>query len=604
MLIKSFWILLCIFLFSCSAQPKQENRDYYNLAISYKDLMGKARWEAKVIGDTLQYYLSNVVDGESDSLVFCISENVLPGGRRMLLDTELSQQFPIYRKHRRMQIRVSMKAGNLEEAWLKACSLDKGEDCIRRDSVAIGGEGWQDYELEIPLDGVYYVWLSFDVKGKPCEEHSGARLSVRGLEVAVDGNSVNVAGLPEKGPVRLDREGAVPLSFTVDSLMGNIPFPEKGPAVIGLGETMHGSYTLGAVKNQVIRWLVEHRRCKLVMEELPTMLLLKWDLYAQGYPVSLQECLEDLAGSAKCRTEATELLNFLRKYNANARKKVRIAGIDRNFTLRYLPLAYDYFYEMYRQDKNETVYKLLETNMIPDLLLPVTADTAIAQSIGGFEYWWFRHLYWLWLMERHIPGVQENGTMNYRDYIMWRHVFYAIKSVELQENECAVVTGHWSHLNKWKVGGTSARSLGYYLAESYGENYCSIGLLGGGGNYCTYDTDLKKFDCSCILLPAIDGSLEQASLEMNIPYFYYPSSRLPDTPVDIREVPMGHKNQCYKAYNLSKRMDGFIFVRDSESSRIPDNQLTLWSGYELLDSRLIRMMKRNKELGIVVKKDQ
>lgn len=115
---------------------------------------------------------------------------------------------------------------------------------------------------------------------------------------------------------------------------------------------------------------------------------------------------------------------------------------------------------------------------------------------------------------------------------------------------------------------------------------------------------MKRLDCSCILLPAIDGSLEQASLEMNIPYFYYPSSRLPDTPVDIREVPMGHKNQCYKAYNLPKRMDGFIFVRDSESSRIPDNQLALQSGYELLEWRLIRMMKRNKELGIVVKKDQ
>lgn len=602
MLNKWLCILYSLLTLSCSVNTEQENKDYYNLALSDRDLVESLRWSAKAIGDTLQFTFSNVVDSTLNTTVFCLTENKLADGSRIPLNTVLSQQFPLYRSFKKADIKVKIRAENLEEAWLKVESLDIAENSIRRDSVTITGDGWQDYHLEISLDSVSYIWLSFDVKGKPCKDSSGAKIFIHNLDIRFDGLSVNVAGRPEKGILSLDAKKILPLSFAADSLVGGISFPENGPCIIGLGETMHGSKTLGLVKNQLIRWLVLHRDCKLILVELPTFLLLKWDLYAQGYPVNLEEIQEDLTGSAHDRDEIVELLNFLRNYNTGVDRKVHIAGIDRSISIEYFPFVHDYFYEMYKQKSRTGIYDILKTNFFPDSILPLFTKTELAADIGKFEFEWFTHMYWLKLMENHIPGVKENGTMNYRDYIIWRHVYYALKAINLRKNECAVITGHWSHMNKWNVTSTPSRSLGYYLKESYGDKYCAIGLLGGGGEYCTYRTALGRFDCHYPLILPEDGSLEECSMAIGYPYFYYPTVLLPEFPISLRKAPAGSRNQSFRAFNIPKRMDSFIFVRDCEAGNIPLNQRSVYDYRNMIGRRFIRMLKRNQELNITIPK--
>lgn len=599
---KSFFILVSIVLFSCSVKTEQENKDYYNLAFSGKDLVDGLRWVVKVTDDTSRVKIREVIDGDLNVPVLCLTENELFKGKRIPLSTVLSQQFPLYRSFKKADITVRIKAESLEKAWLKAESLDIAENSICRDSVAVFGDGWQDYHLEIPLDSVSYIWLSFDVKGKPCKDSSGAKIFIHDLDIRFDGLSVNVAGRPEKGILSLDAKKILPLSFAADSLVGGISFPENGPCIIGLGETMHGSKTLGLVKNQLIRWLVLHRDCKLILVELPTFLLLKWDLYAQGYPVNLEEILEDLSGALQDRDEVAELLNFLKNYNKGVDRKVHIAGMDRSISIEYFPFVHDYFYEMYKQKSRAGIYDILKTNFFPDSILPLFTKTELAADIGKFEFEWFTHMYWLKLMENHIPGVKENGTMNYRDYIMWRYVYYALKAINLRKNECAVITGHWSHMNKWNVTSTPSRSLGYYLKESYGDKYCAIGLLGGEGSYYTYRIGSKRYICCRSMTSPTGGSLEKTGMETGMPYFYYSTFSLPEAPVNIRHAPAGSRNQSFRAFNIPKRMDSFIFVRDCEAGNIPLNQRSVYDYRNMIGRRFIRMLKRNQELNITIPK--
>ena len=96
-------------------------------------------------------------------------------------------------------------------------------------------------------------------------------------------------------------------------------------------------------------------------------------------------------------------------------------------------------------------------------------------------------------MESEIPGVKEKGILNSRDYVMWRYAYYALQAIGLQADECAVVEGHWLHLNKRNGGNFLYPSLGYYLKQYYGQGYCSIGLLAGEGTYATYRYTGERF---------------------------------------------------------------------------------------------------------------
>ena len=282
-------------------------------------------------------------------------------------------------------------------------------------------------------------------------------------------------------------------------------------------------------------------------------------------------------------------------------RKIHIVGIDRSFDLWYVPLIYDYFYEIYKQKPDSCIFRLLENYYSPDYVLPLLQNTEVTKSLGDFESKWFGQLYWLKIMEDSIPGVKEHGASNYRDYIMWRNVYYALKAVELKENECAVIAGHWAHLNKWNVITSLYHSLGYYLAENYGDDYCSIGLLGGEGTYCVYRHGIKQFDSDCRLPQPKEGSLAKKALDTDLSYFYYPADKLPQYPTYIRYMPFMYEKNYGVALNLPKRMDGFIFVRECEGEALPIKQRHLDAYAEVFKKRIERILKRNDTLNIVIK---
>ena len=77
----------------------------------------------------------------------------------------------------------------------------------------------------------------------------------------------------------LDALKILPLSLGKDTLIGQIGcLKDNKVHLIGLGESMHGNKAFEAGKTQIIKWLAMHRDCKLVMMEMPGMLVLKWSL--------------------------------------------------------------------------------------------------------------------------------------------------------------------------------------------------------------------------------------------------------------------------------------------------------------------------------------
>lgn len=591
-------ICFCLLLSSCIRQIERGSNDYYNLGFS-RDPLSDFAWSLEMKYDTLSYSAGWAQDRELEKCFFILEEKRGKEGRHIPLEAVLSQQIPLLGTYSQAVVDVRIKGVNLQEGWFKVYSMGINENCLGRDSVKIEAGSWKNYSLHIPLENVQYLYIVFDVKGKEHKSPIKAGVGIDSVRIFLDNHLIEIENRIEKRNIpELDDQKLIPLSFAEDSVIGHIDcLTDPQTHIIGLGETMHGNKVFGSAIAQIIRWLVENQECKLVMVEMPGMLVLKWDLFIQGYPVNLAEIIDELAGSLTDRESIAKLLIFLKEYNGKVKKKVHLTGIDRSATLDCVPLMHDYFYHKYQSEKNPQVYKILDTQFNPDTLLPLLMKPELVYHLGDFEYNWFKHLYWLTLMEKYIPGVQEHGVRNYRDYIMWRYAYYALESIKLDTNECAVVTGHWLHLNKWKMVNSVNYSLGYYLAEYYGKGYISIALLGGQGTFENYSYKNKQFFSDTLQAPE-KGSLEKSAMESGLSYFFYPTQELVKVPIHIRYVPVGTQNKGFVALNIPKRMDGFIFVKDCESIVLPERQKNYNDCFRIALQRKEWMKERNKGLNI------
>lgn len=502
--------------------------------------------------------------------VFYLSETKLSKGERVPLQVVFSQTIPLYlQKQQEASVSIHCKGKNLKSAWLKVYSLDKHEKLLRTDSVDALGNSWKTHRLSIALEDASYIRLSVVVNGKDCSLHPGAEMWIDRLTLSFDGTdagTVNVPPIP-RTPL-LEQKYITPLSSSHEADLLSLPPIQSGFRVLGIGESFHGSLTLEHVANQIVKTLVKYKNCKLVMVELPSMLVLKWDLYIQGYPVPFEELKEELVGSLWSFQRMEELLNLLRDYNQTAEKKVRIIGFDRNNKM-YYSLMHDYFYELYKQKPDKLYRKFMQRHRTSDKMLELMKSKEdMNDRLEEFEITWFGEQYWLNLIEPEIPEVKKHGSLNMRDYIMSLYVNNAIQLTKLQENETAVVLAHWFHINKLDIVLRRWPSLGYYLSEKFGSGYVALELMGGQGTFNAY----KMGGVEVCPLPQPElGTLEDAALQTKIPSFYYPISVLPDTtPINLRIQPAAYVAGIFRGLSFHTRMDGFIFVRDNEGATLPN----------------------------------
>lgn len=564
---RLYSILICVILFGCSRESDRSVYDYYNFRFSPLRVNEDFRWERKYVKDTITgvYELnSEVVKGKK---ILRLCECKSSDGRRQPLLITFSQKIALHRNYDVVEIAVTTKGTHLKEGWLKVSSQGIREEILRVDSVNINSKKWREHRLKISLKDVHYIQLSFVIVGENPDLHSGAEMLLDHLMVSVDGQNISkVNRLDEMCLPPLDTTFLINFFSLKDSAYARIPELKRKPRIVGVGESMHGCLDMEIANYEIVKMLVERNDCKLIMLELPSMLILKWDLYIQGYPVSFDEIQETCTGSFVSVESLKDLLDYLRAYNLRAERKVHIAGIDRNVGKEFL-MIHDYFYEQYKQNQDTLLRKLIFARNDYDKLFRLLFFSDAIAKIGYFEVKWLEQLLWLYLQENHIPGVREHGIKNWRDYVMSRHAYYAVKAADLRDEETAVVLAHWMHINKMDGVTMNYPSLGYYLAETYGEDYCAIGLLGGTGRHnALFGNGILS---RLTFQKPETGTLEWRAMQLNKPYFYYSTGILPMTPVGIRVLPSIYETGIVHESALPIRMDGFIFIRNCRGFEFP-----------------------------------
>lgn len=591
------YLLLIIFLtLSCKGLPLQDKPDYYDLNFSGDRKFHNIRWFREQRGDSITSFW----DLDSKELVenkapFRVKEFLLREGYRPRLFAHYTQKITLCsRDFKNAQITINNRGNYLQEAWLKVTSLGIHEETLRTDSVDINTDGvWRKSMLSCSLEDVQYLRLSILVSGKEYCPDSAAEMLLDRMTIKIDGRDINEVNPP--GYINqhsLDTTKILPLSLNDYREFGCVPEFQKKTKIVGLGETIHGCSVIQGIIGQGIKQLVEKNDCKLIMWELPSMLVLKVDLYIQGYPIALDEIMEDMLTTLSPWQEMSELLQWLKEYNRTAIKKVRMVGIDRS-TVIYTTLIKDYLYELYQQNSAPLIRQLMLGFPDGHKLLPLLVPLEGANVMGSFNFLWFRHVIWLYLAENEIPGVKEYGVLSFRDYIMWVHAKYALKAADLKEGETAVVVAHYAHVNKLDMVTLPLPSLGYYFTQVYGEDYCAIGLLGGRGEFNTMMLDATIDNCK--LTEPVANSLEWLFDQTGKSFFYYPGNILPVTPIGLRfQTAIGVGN--FLDFALKDRTDGFWFMRDCPGTPIPDKFKSVSNIMKWQSMRAKRAIAREQEL--------
>jgi len=477
-----------------------------------------------------------------------------------------------------VSITVNNKCYNLDELVLKLYCLDYAGNVIHADSIDINNDScWVQKTTIFSLSGAKKIIVGFYGWGK-LYAYKKQKLWLDRVDILINGKNIeSFDRMPVVNRVELDANAIVLLNINDKNSFRGINIPDN-KRIIGLGESMHGSRTISQIDFQTLKYLITSKRCRLILLESTLYESLLWDLYAQGKMDDefLTEIKESVYFSLFPANDLCNFLIWLREYNSSLDRKVKIRGLmDYDYT--HSNELFDYLYAFFDKNINTSIYPVL--NLMQNLRMGESLDSLkrlpiVKEKMGDEDYKTFLHA-----MNRAnnankpLTSKGRFHKMMGRDYTMAQNAIREI-SAYLQENETAAIIAHDAHINR---KGSSMLfpyiySLGYYLNQKYGDAYYPIGIYAGKGCIRTSLFDNSEFLVKYDLKTPISGSLEEICYSMHDSCFFYPATYLPDVRIYYRQIGNslgGNESQSYGYEFLKDRIDGFIFVKESENIQIP-----------------------------------
>ena len=283
--------------------------------------------------------------------------------------------------------------------------------------------------------------------------------------------------------------------------------------MIGLGEAAHGTREFFRLKHRLIRYLVERQEVRLFGLEAnfaETLALDRYVRYGEGDP---EEALADVYFWTWNTEELLALVEWLRAFNDGREvgDRVRFYGFDAQFTAgpaaaldSYLRTA-DRLAELRIGDDPASLDddgRLADDEGTRVARLDA-ADRVVTTAGERLDIQEAAHVAatdrWTWqLARRHLRTLART-----RDHKRARHTDDSERAIAVRDRAMAanvawmldyantdmdriVLWAHNAHVSRTEdraTDGTGAPSMGYHLAERYGEEYYALGFDFAGGTF-------------------------------------------------------------------------------------------------------------------------
>ena len=365
--------------------------------------------------------------------------------------------------------------------------------------------------------------------------------------------------------------------------------------IMAIGETIHGSKTLGRMAFDIIKERIIKQGCNLVLHEYPLEYSFYVNRYIKNDPrFKLQDIERYMEGNLSSE-HTIDFIKWLRAYNSAHNNRVSFWGID----IESLDIASSVDLSEFvktlcskrETPETDTIVKRLlnwETNEDDSLQL-TKADGAVGKWLAADE----RQILKLCL-QLNKESSETYERLTNRDETMAKTAF-ALIDILASNGAKATIYGHFIHLN-YLVGGDMKElnnySAGHRMKAKYKDDYQAIAL-------CTYEG--KTLNCItdksigvAQLVKAPEGSIEQTLQSMGHNMAYLPTGRLNYADVlTMRVLGNTNDNNQFFYFVPKARVDGILFV--SRSQPVEKSQEVLNRYLNYVDATVRRYLENAKE---------
>ena len=436
---------------------------------------------------------------------------------------------------------IKYKTLNCQKAFITLNSIGDCEQLLRSDTIELPlSETWKEVSKKVKIKDAHLLNIFIEGVGS---ELAFNNIRVCAFKLESNGVQLKNETAPKSDNTSLKKSDVITLNGVDFSKI-----PSMQSRIMAIGETIHGSKTLGQMAFDIIKQRITKQGCNLVLHEYPLEYSFYVNRYIKNDPrFKLQDIERYMEGNLSSE-HTIDFIKWLRAYNSTHNNRISFWGID----IESLDIASSV-------DLSEFVKALCsnretpETDSIVKRLLNWETDAEdslqLTKAEGAVGKWLTadeREILKLCLQLNHESSETYERLTN-RDKTMAKTAF-ALIDILANKGALATIYGHFMHLNYLVAGDMkdlNNYTAGYHIKAKYKDDYQAIAL-------CTYEG--KTLNCLtdkvigvAQLAKAPEGSVEYALQSMGNNIAYLPTERLNYTDVLTMRV-LGNPKRALMAY--------------------------------------------------------
>lgn len=371
--------------------------------------------------------------------------------------------------------------------------------------------------------------------------------------------------------------------------------PSMNAKILGIGETVHGSKTLGNVAFAMIKQRIKENNCKLVLHEFPLESSLFVNRYIKNDPrFKLEDIERYMEGSLSSET-TIDFIKWLKLYNTTHNNTVSLWGMDLESMKMAGGIDLSEFVEtLFKEQRNAQIDSIVNRLLNGESSVSDQKELTESTGIIGKCLTEDEREIIKWCLLTNQTYKETYDRLVHRDIIMANTCNKLIEMIT-KAGETTSIYGHFSHLN-YLVGGEMSRldnyAMGHYMRAQYAHNYQAIALCTYAGATLNALTD--KVIGVAKLVDAPVGSIEHKLQTMAKGMLYLPTKYL-DCMYVVKMRELGNSNNPQQFFYISPkaRAEGILFVPYSVAIEKSEDVLKRYLNY--VDNTVRRYLEKAKK---------
>lgn len=231
---------------------------------------------------------------------------------------------PVYQLNKQgaeVTVSIRYKTLNCERAYITLNTIGAGEQFLRSDTIELPlTEEWKEVSKKVKIKDAYLLNVFIEAIGS---ELAFNNIRVSAFKLEANGTQLKNETAPKSDNTSLKKNDVITLNGVDFSKI-----PSMQSRIMAIGETIHGSKTLGQMAFDIIKQRITKQGCNLVLHEYPLEYSFYVNRYIKNDPhFKLQDIERYMEGNLSSE-HTIDFIKWLRAYNSTHNNRVSFWGID------------------------------------------------------------------------------------------------------------------------------------------------------------------------------------------------------------------------------------------------------------------------------------